>query len=942
MRWFHLILSGWLPAMSLQGLIVTVALTLPACEKVQVSASEYVDRARTHLDQKRYQAAAIELKNALRQDAGNTQARWLLGTVSLELGQPQTAAKELRQALRLGMPLERVAVPLGRALLSDDPQALLQAESLQPQAIAKLPASARIELLVMRGEALFRTGQAQAAAEAFNTALAVDDQSPTAWRGQALLAFARGELTQAAQWLERLLAERPKDIKGLALQGDLAMAQDNPQQAVTAYRQAVAIQPHNVGYQLALAKALWTSGEMKQAKEPLSVVLKTYPNLPSANYMQAVIALQASNNTQALQAVKRVLDQASGHHLSRYVAGLANYRLERFEQAHAYLEPLSRQFPDNLALRRLLAATQVQLGTPEAAAQTLAGLQNFEAVDSGLLQAVGSGALRSGDLRLSAETFQRVVNLEPDNADALIKLGLAQMATGETEAGLANFAKAKEFDAARDDAEVLMVAGQIEAGEYDAALKGAKQLQASRPDQAIGWNLAGIVYTRMKQFAKAETAFARALEIAPGDRDVRQNYALLLLNQNKLERARSLYTELLEENPASYEFLMQLAALESKADQFAVAADYLKRAIEQRQNAVQPRLALAEIYFSQAQLDQVITVLAPVEDAVQQAKGHELLGLARLRTGRFTQASQAFAQQTELQPKSAIAWRNLALAYQRGQQPEQAIEAWRQALELEPKHGPAQLALARLLVNHGDLSQAEKLLQSLQRQYIDNPNVADLAGAIALKAGRAEAAVKAYRRAFELRETNFQLWRYAGAVDAAGQSGQAIDMLADWLQTYPQDLGTRLELANAYLIRGQFEPAEQHFRKLLEQRPEHALARNNLAWLLHRAGDSQAALPHAERAYALAPESPDFRDTYGTILLALERHDKAREMLEVAVEQRPDDPNIQFHYAQALAAIGNTYQARRHIERALASERSFGERAAAEALLEKLESNRSQ
>ncbi|MBF0375262.1 MAG: hypothetical protein HQL39_17835, partial [Alphaproteobacteria bacterium] len=61
--------------------------------------------------------AAIQLKNAIRADRANAQARFELAQIHLRRGDPAAAVKELRAAREAGFDAGRLAVPLARAHL---------------------------------------------------------------------------------------------------------------------------------------------------------------------------------------------------------------------------------------------------------------------------------------------------------------------------------------------------------------------------------------------------------------------------------------------------------------------------------------------------------------------------------------------------------------------------------------------------------------------------------------------------------------------------------------------------------------------------------------------------------------------------------------------------------------------------------------------------------
>jgi predicted Zn-dependent protease len=78
---------------------------------------------------------------------------------------------------------------------------------------------------------------------------------------------------------------------------------------------------------------------------------------------------------------------------------------------------------------------------------------------------------------------------------------------------------------------------------------------------------------------------------------------------------------------------------------------------------------------------------------------------------------------------------------------------------------------------------------------------------------------------------------------------------------------------------------------------------NNLAWLYHEKKDPRA-LAIAEKAYNEAPQAAAVADTYGWILIQNRNIEKGLEILQKAAEAAPGEPQIQLHFAHALAESG--------------------------------------
>ncbi len=95
--------------------------------------------------------------------------------------------------------------------------------------------------------------------------------------------------------------------------------------------------------------------------------------------------------------------------------------------------------------------------------------------------------------------------------------------------------------------------------------------------------------------------------------------------------------------------------------------------------------------------------------------------------------------------------------------------------------------------------------------------------------------------------------RYLTAITALeGVVSEATQLIAfrAAVERWPGNAWALTGLANAFYVSGDSIQAEQVFRKLLRIYPEHTIARNNLAQLLHERGCDRAARDEVERALA--------------------------------------------------------------------------------------------
>jgi len=147
-------------------------------------------------------------------------------------------------------------------------------------------------------------------------------------------------------------------------------------------------------------------------------------------------------------------------------------------------------------------------------------------------------------------------------------------------------------------------------------------------------------------------------------------------------------------------------------------------------------------------------------------------------------------------------------------------------------------------------------------------------------------------------------------------------ILLAWLQKHPQDTAIRLLLASEYLAGGDAARAIQEYETLLAEKPDDSDVLNNLVLAYHLQKDPQA-VPIAEKAHRLKPDSAAIKDTLGWILVQENEIKRGMPLLRDAVSQLPDNMEVQYHYAVALAESGDQGGARKILQKLVDTKSSF-------------------
>jgi tetratricopeptide (TPR) repeat protein len=311
----------------------------------------------------------------------------------------------------------------------------------------------------------------------------------------------------------------------------------------------------------------------------------------------------------------------------------------------------------------------------------------------------------------------------------------------------------------------------------------------------------------------------------------------------------------------------------------------------------------------------------------------DALGRIYLETHHNDEAIAEFRAALALAPRNLDFWLHLSTAQRAAGRPTEAGEAASKALDVAPDSRPAIRAAvqAELRANHSDA--ALKRVSTASAAHPNDAALWELTGDVRAARKEFSLAQTAYDRASHINPSGTLAFKSFQARHAGGLAREC-EPLEQWVSEHPADADARGLLATAYESAGRPADAMREYETTLSHNPRHLLALNNLAWLYLKATDPRA-LATAERAYALAPNSPTIADTYGWALL---QSGQAATGVKVLQHAASDNTNgaIQIHYATALVRTGDRENARRILTQVVAGNFRESDRSQAEHLLKDL------
>ncbi len=222
-----------------------------------------------------------------------------------------------------------------------------------------------------------------------------------------------------------------------------------------------------------------------------------------------------------------------------------------------------------------------------------------------------------------------------------------------------------------------------------------------------------------------------------------------------------------------------------------------------------------------------------------------------------------------------------------------------EAMKLDANDPDAQIRLASVLSDSGQLDDAVGILRTLSKREPNNPAYDRFLGFLLSRFGRNEEAIKVLDDLLRRHGNNPDVVKSARALLSVAYvnmgnypKGEAeLEML---LQADPEDPGTNNDLGYLYAEQGKnLERAESMIQKALEQAPENTAYLDSMGWVLYKRGKFKEALETMKKAVermTVERGEPDstILEHIGDVYFQLQQADKAEDSWQQALKAAED------------------------------------------------------
>lgn len=863
------------------------------------SSEEYIKSGMEFRDNKEWNSAIIEFKNAVKQAPENANARVILGKTYLETLNIDSAIKELSRAIDLGYDKIELSIPLGKAYLqAGESQRII--DEIVPAATQTDADKATIN--AFRGLAYLRLGDKKAARQALEKAADRDGEATEVRLAWAVFENVNGNVEAQERWLQPLLERDGGVAEAWSQMGEIEQRRNNLDAAEKAYSRAIEIRqsPHFDYVRRIMARI--ALGNIDGAESDIDYVKKAGASWPMLAHAEGLIDFKAEKYGDAQVHFLEALSRAPSYPPAQFMAGLSNFYQQNYQNTITYLEQYFVSNPGNTQARLVYAASLLATQNSKKALEVLQDLDRKVPNNYRVLSLLSDAYLREGQAVESLETLQRAVKAKPDQASTRLQLGSSLIRNPDTFGiGQEELKKALELDPGLKQAKLALFMSYIRGKQFSDALATAKDIERSNKDQSVGANLVALTYLAEGKIDEAKQQLLKTLKQFPVDNLTSHNLARIYMQEKAYVEARALYTKVIEKEPRHIQSLQQMALISAREGNPDEMMQWLQKAVDLNPEQTRPKLILASQYLQQGNSTSAIQVLNNVVEAEKQNAGFLILmARAKIAIGEHEHALRLLRGLTAKQPKVATGHFLLAQVYAAENNINKMREALEQTVELVPNHLMAQVFLARLDLAENKDQAFNARLATLQKNYPGNVQVELLKAQKSSTTKDYDSAIKTLSELLAetpqsdvVIELSRNQWR-------SGDKQGAISSLELWSESNKDDR-VLLLLAEFYLLENRQEEATATYKVLEQELPDNPRVLNNLAWSL-KDSDPAKGVEYAQEADKLDPDNPLIMDTLAMLLLKAGDKEKALEIAERAASKAPNLLDIQLNYADILAA----------------------------------------
>ena len=843
------------------ALAICLSLGLSACTP-EKTVEEYISAAKTSIDSNKVAEAAIELKNAIRLDLKNEEARYLLGTLYLDEGQAAAAEKEFVRALELGEDINVVLPPLLKALNLQNKheeilEAITQAQGLNTDTLPTVKLYSAIANL--------RIGNESQAKLDVSEANEVSTESAYSRLGYAYLEAEENNLDLSLELVDGVIESSPDLLEAYLLKGQLYSGKKEYALAIESFQQYFSKVPKDLTIRLFLADAYVKNAQFEESNEHIDFLLNVLPNHAFSNQLKAVVFYESQDFENALLHADKAIQNGLNTPSNRLLAGLSAFKLEKYEVANTHLSTLSGILPKSHPAQRVLGVVQMQLGYHDKAGETLGSLEGISNEDSDMLVNASYELFQLGKNEEAKVLLDKAEKFENLNAEDITKIGIMKLSLRDLE-GITDLEKALELSPELPNAKLALGIAYLTHENYDAALTHANQWIENSSNEVGGYNLAARTLFMQDKLAEAESYLNKSLAVDPENIYARLYFASKAYKEENFEESIKNIDFALKKSPSNATaLLMGYQAYQALGNE-PKGSELINNAAQAYSNNTSVQILSAKIAFKKGDYKKVIAGLTGIEanNELKPMFFYHLLSQSYWASKQEGNANNVVDEWISAYPESSSPVLRKVYYLELQRNLVSAMKVIDKAIKKFNKDYSLLAYKAHLSILNKEITQAKEILASIPEENSDTPFMKGLNGKILFIDKNYKDALPLLESSYEQAKSESDALLLFRIYDQEQSAEVGYQFLKQHNDSFPTHNIVKMALAELTISKD-MAFAYQLYSELNQTTPNNAALLNNLAWVELKLGKLVDAKVHAEQALKIAPESEAIKDTLAEI-----------------------------------------------------------------------------
>jgi len=392
------------------------------------------------------QARAV-LDRAFARKNVSTEAYVLCGELSLKMGDAIGAVNCLEKALKRDANNVTAHFLLGRAYVR---------VGVVAKGLAEYDAAVKLEpknadVWVQSGFAFQSLKRHKNAITRFNKALAIDSLNTGARQGVAESYMAIKKYNKARTIALSMAGDPNQEAAGHYLLGIIAMSRGQRNEALLSLNKAGHINPDSAKIWLALANVYSKMGDASKTAESLKKAVKVEPGSFETQYRLGKLELKRGNKEAASASLAQAVKLEPGNFKARFMLAKLQFDLERYQNASAHAKEAVRIKPKKTGPLVLLADIANKQGKNGEAIDHLRSAIKLRKTSSLLRTKLGRIYFENNLYDLAQKEFERAAILAPRKAEPRVLLGQLYLEKQEYNAAIKVLNRAVKLNPSADN-----------------------------------------------------------------------------------------------------------------------------------------------------------------------------------------------------------------------------------------------------------------------------------------------------------------------------------------------------------------------------------------------------------------------------------------------------------------------------------------------------------